>query len=206
MKPLILAVFAVFLTTIALAQFDLAPYQSSGDDLNALSEDFFYPQYFRETDRITLSNLIAEIRFRFEFFAGISPESKHSSCFIMQKRINRAVEKMRTEQSELPFKRIDDDLIFNELSPLYEYLKPMPRKVTLRCGFKSVGDLDNDGVVYCTFHGPSFDTEFYTRHRHRFDSARPLINSFEIVEMLIFFPALLILPITWYVMKKALEK
>lgn len=206
MRLFIFAFLAVFLPAIAVAQFDLAPYQSPGDDLNALSEEFFYPPYFRETDRINLSNLIAEIRFRFEFFAGISPESKHSSCFIMQKRINRAVERMRTEQSELPFKRIDDDLIFNELSPLSEYLKPMPSKVSLRCSFSSIGDLDNDGVVYCTFHGPSFDTDFYARHRHRFDSARPLINSFEIVEMLIFFPALLILPITWYVMKKALEK
>jgi len=204
LKPFLIVLCAVLLPAMALAQFDLESYQSSGDDLNTLSENFFYPPYFRETDRITLSNLIAEIRFRFEFFAGISPESKHSSCFVMQNRINRAVEKMRAEKSELPFKRIDDNLIFNESSPLSEYLKPVPRKIAPRCSFRSVGNLDNDVVVYCTFHGISFDTDFYARHRHRFDSARPLINSFEIVEMLIFFPTLLILPITWYVMKKAL--
>lgn len=202
----LLLLFITMLPLAAMAGFDIAPYQSPGPEFNQLNEDFFYPLYFREADKVNLYNLIAEIRFRLEFFAGIKPEPRHLNCYRMQKRINRAIENMRDEMAELPFKRVDDNLLFDESSPMHDFLKPMPKIATLRCSYSSIGDISKNGTIYCLFHGPSDDTEFYAKNRERFDSVRPLVNSFEIVEMFFFFPALLILPVTWYIMKKALEK
>ncbi len=205
-RKLSAVLFFFLLPFIAQADFDLSSYQTPGPELKQLGEEFFYPPFFKESDKVNLGNLIAEIRFRFEFFSGVKPEPRYANCYRMQKRINRAIERMKDEMSELPFKRVDDDLLFNESSPLHDFLKPMPRKATLRCSYSSIGDITANGSVYCLFHGPSDDTDFYAKNRELFDSARPLVNSFEIVEMLVFFPALLILPVTWYIMKKALEK
>lgn len=188
------------------AEFDLSGYQEVEFSKDSLPVDFYYPEFFKETESLSYRNIVAEIRFRLEFVAGIRPEPRQYNCFKMQKRIEKSLERMKEALGKLPFKRIDDELLFNETSPLNEYLKPMPRKATLRCSYHAVGDADNGGAIFCRYHGPADDSEFYTDQRAQFDAARPMVTSFEIVEFLIFFPALLILPVTWYLMKKVLEK
>ncbi len=113
---------------------------------------------------------------------------------------------MVASAGQLPFNFIDDRLIYSDESPLSAFLRPMPFKITDYCSFKSFGDLRKDGTVYCTYHGPDIEGSFYNAHRQEFASARPAFTAFDLVELLIFLPALIVVPVTWLILKKALEK
>ncbi len=188
------------------AAFDSTPYQIPLATSAGIPDDLLYPPYFQETDQITINNVIAEIRSRFEFISGVRPEPSYLICFKMQHRIDKALERTFTARKELPFSYIDDRLIYHPESPFFEYLRPMPMKSTDFCSFKSFGDLLHGGTVYCAYHGPDINGKFYRDHQHELEKSRPLFTAFDLVELLIFLPALLIIPVIWLIMKKALQK
>jgi hypothetical protein len=181
------------------AEFDLLPYQSIYLHQENASASFYYPPYFRETGSLSFLNILAELRFRFEFLAGLRPEPYYHNCFKMQKRIEKSLERMASAVKTLPFRRIDDELIFNEESPLAEYLRPVPRKTSPRCSYRSIGDISSGGAVFCEYHGPAEDSDFYQKNRQHFDAARPAFTAFEVVEIMFFL-------LTWFVMKKVLNR
>lgn len=202
----IIALLLLLIGNSAFAEFDLVPYQSEQEVSDLVPREILYPEYFQRTDQLSLRNIMAELRFRFEFVMGIKPEPRYRYCYKMQKRIEKALERMIAAEKKLPFKFIDDALLFNMESPLAEYLKPVPLKINERCGYKSFGELGGSGIIYCVYHGLDGDSDFYKRHQHQFEGARPFITAFDIVELMIFLPAMLVLPLTWIIMKKTLEK
>lgn len=187
------------------AAFDLTPYQIPASDTIRIPDEILYPQYFRETDEVTFENIIAEFRSRFQFFSGLRSDSSERICYKMQRRINKGLERLVASAGQLPFNSIDDQMIFDDESPLSPFLRPMPVKHSEYCSFKSFGDLKNGGTVYCAYHGIDVGSSFYKTHLHEFEVARPAFTAFDLVELLIFFPALLVIPVTWLVLKKALE-
>ena len=193
------------LTGVVRAEFDLKPYRVGNVASAAIPQELLYPEYFRKTDQINLPNLMNEFRARFEFFSGMGSEPSYRSCFKMQRRIYKGLERMIASAGCLPFNRIDDALIYSDDSPLLEYLRPMPLKTSDFCSFRSFGDPMASGTVYCVFHGADMDGQFYQTHLLEFNAARPAITVFDLVEMLIFLPALFIIPVVWLILKKALE-
>lgn len=186
--------------------FDLSPYQEIEYPKESLPADFFYPRFFRETESVSYRNIVSEIKFRLELIAGLNPEPRQLGCYKVQRRIDKAIQQMKKATGIIPFKSLDSKLLFDESSPLSEYLRPPSREATVQCSYHIAGDIEVDGFIFCKYHGPADDSVFYKKNRAAFDTARPLVTSFEIVEFLIFLPALVILPITWYVMKKILAK
>lgn len=210
-----LALFLVMLTLIPaitghsapLAQeFDLTPYQQPVASDAAIPAEILYPPFFKEIDAINLKNIYREIRSRFHFFAGLRLEPSYFNCYKMQRRIDKALERMIADKGELPFSSLDDRLLYDQKSPLEPYLRPMPLKSTGNCTFKSFGDLRHGGIAYCAYHGPDVNGSFYNEHFAEISQARPLFTSFDMVELLLFLPALLILPFIWWISKKALQK
>lgn len=197
----------LFFSSSVLAEFDISFYQkeiiATGTEIPG---EILYPEYFRRTDLVTLRNIVAEVRFRLEFMLGIRPEPRYRNCYKMQKRLAKALERMVAAEKSLPFNFVDDELVFHPDSPLAAYLKPMPLKISDRCSYKSFGDPEKNGVLYCAYHGVDMDSEFYQTHQHSFNSVRPWLTAFDIVELLIFMPAMLIIPVTWLIMKKVLDK
>lgn len=188
------------------AEFDAAAYETAAPAIASMPADFFYPPYFRETDGLTLRNIRHEIRFRLEFIAGVRPEPRYINCFKMQKRIARAIERYKTAGRDPVLRSLDDNLLFDPSSPLEEFLRPMPVPPTTRCSYKSAGDLSGEGMIYCVYHGPVHDSAVYRKYEQRFNSEKPFITAFDFVEMLIFSPVLIILPVTWLIMRKVLDK
>lgn len=206
MKLTGLLLLLVCVCSPAFAKFDQAAYQVAEPPIASMAGDFFYPAYFKQTDELTFRNIRHEIVFRLEFISGVRPEPRYMNCFKMQKRIEKALERYVAAGEKLVLRRLDDELLFNGASPLEKYLRPMPIPPTSRCGYKSAGDLSGDGMIYCVYHGPLHDSACYRKHRHLFDAEKPFFTAFDFVELLIFLPALLILPVTWLIMRKLLEK
>lgn len=202
----VIVLLLLFICNSAFAEFNLAPYQAEQVTTDVIPAEILYPEYFQRIDKLSLRNIMAELHFRFEFILGIGPESGSRNCYKMQKRIHKALERMTAAEKIIPFKFIDDLLLFNMESPLADYLKPMPLKTSERCSYKSFGELGGSGVVYCVYHGPDSDSDFYQRHQHKFEAARPIFTAFDLVELMIFMPAMLIFPLTWVIMKKTLER
>jgi len=210
-----LALFLVLLTlapvmlnrSALLAQeFDLTPYQQPVASDTAIPAEILYPPFFREIDAINLKNIYREIRSRFHFFTGLRLEPSYFNCYKMQRRIDKALERMIADKSELLFSSLDDRLLYDQKSPLEPYLRPMPLKSTNNCTFKSFGDLRHGGIIYCAYHGSDVNGSFYNEHFAEISRARPLFTSFDMVELIIFLPALLILPFIWWISKKALQR
>lgn len=206
MKLYCLLLMMLSLCLTSFAGFDATSYEEAGTPLASMPDDFFYPLYFRETDSLSLRNIRHEIKFRFEFFAGVRPEPPYMSCFKMQKRIDRALERYRTAGINPVLRSCDDNLLFSQDSPLESYLRPIPVPPTSLCSYKSAGDLSGDGMIYCVYHGPVHDSAIYRRYEDRFNRRKPFITAFDLVELLIFSPVLIILPVTWLIMRKVLEK
>jgi hypothetical protein len=82
----------------------------------------------------------------------------------------------------------------------------MPVPPTTNCSYKSAGDLAGEGMIYCIYHGPVHDSAVYRKYEHCFNAEKPFITAFDLVELMIFSPVLIILPITWFIMRKVLEK
>ncbi len=203
-----LRIFVLLLCLLAgtaRAEFDLKPYVVELASSAAIPDELLYPEYFRKTDQITIANLVNEFRARFEFFSGMGSEPSYHSCFKMQRRIYRGLERMIASAGHLPFNRIDDALIYSDDSPFFEHLRPMPLKTTDYCSFRSFGDLPASGTVYCIYHGTDMNGRFYQAHLQEFNATRPAFTVFDLVELLIFLPALLIIPVVWLILKKALE-
>ncbi|PKL41709.1 MAG: hypothetical protein CVV41_17390 [Candidatus Riflebacteria bacterium HGW-Riflebacteria-1] len=190
----------------AFAGFDATAYEKAEPPLASMPIDFFYPPYFKQNDSLTLRNIRQEIVFRIEFIAGIRPEPRYMNCFKMQKRIENALNKYREADEKLVLRRLDDELVFNESSPLEKYLRPMPIPATNNCSYRSAADLSSEGMLYCVYHGPLQDSEVYQKYEHLFTAEKPFITAFDFVELLIFSPVLLIMPVTWLIMRKLLEK
>lgn len=75
-------------------------------------------------------------------------------CYFSQKIIKGAMQ-MYNSENTLPMRRINDDLVSLQDSPLIpDYLKfPFPRPTTA-CKYKSIGDITKGNlIIYCTFHG-----------------------------------------------------
>ena len=201
----LLTIILLLINCPVAADFDMTPYQLAETASITISADILYPEYFCERDRVTLNNIISEFRFRLRFFLGSRPEHGWKNCFKMQNRIEHGLRRMLEAEKSLPFKRLDDNLLYNPESPLLQYLRPIPLKSSEKCSFKSLGELGHGGAVYCVYHGLNHNSDFYRHHQHEFDNARPFITAYDVVEIMIFLPALLILPITWMIMKRALE-
>lgn len=195
-------VLALFLSfTPAYADFDIAPYAQ--ENTASITRDIFYPEYFKETDPINISNIFSEFKSRYEFFAGISAVPTSKYCFKLQARIDKWI-KNANKKGLNPYKWVDDELLFNKSSPLHNLIRPTIEKPDDRCSFVSYGDLNKAGGVFCKFHGPDPRSEFYQAHNHDFLNARPFITAYDITEILIFLPFMMVIPISWLVMKKIL--
>jgi hypothetical protein len=201
-----LAILLVFVGHTLLAGFDLFPYQQVLASDSAIPDEILYPRFFRESDKISLQNIANEIRARLDFFKGLRPEPSYFNCYKMQRRIEKSLERMLAAEKHLPFNFIDDRLIYDPLSPLFEHLRPMPLKSTDFCSFKSYGSLAGSGTVYCVYHGSDIRGDFFQRHQREANDIRPLMTAFDVVELLIFLPALLLIPVIWLILKKSLEK
>lgn len=188
------------------ADFDAAAYERAEPPLASMTKDFFSPPYFRQADSLSLRNIRQEIVFRLEFISGVRPEPRYMNCFKMQKRIEKALLKYREAGENLKLRRIDDELLFNEASPLGKYLRPMPIPPTNNCSYRSAGDLSAEGMLYCVYHGPLQDSEVYRKYEQLFMAEKPFFTAFDFVELLIFSPVLLILPLTWLIMRKVLDR
>ncbi|GAB4267211.1 MAG: hypothetical protein Kow0029_01570 [Candidatus Rifleibacteriota bacterium] len=184
------------------AEFDVTPYLS--DNTASFSNDIFYPEYFKQTDEITIGNLINEFKNRYEFFFGIGADQRHRQCFRLQDRINKWLKREKKQKGFVTYKWLDDEIIFNEESPLQQQIRPKPRKVDDCCSYVSFGKLGEDGAVFCKYHGPDPQSEFYQNHIHRFTALRPLITAYDITEILIFIPFIMVIPVSWFIMKKVL--
>ncbi len=196
----------VCLSVASFADFDAGAYEVAETPVASMSSDFFYPPFFRDTDRLTFHNIKREIVFRLEFISGVRPEPRYMNCYKMQKRIERALKRYQEASNTAVLRRLDDELLFNSESPLAPYLKPMPVPPTTRCSYKSAGDLSEDGMTYCVYHGPVHNSTAHRRYAKYFSREKPYFTAFDLVELLIFSPVLLILPVTWYIMRKVLEK
>lgn len=193
-------------TELSAQEFDLTPYQQPVASAAAIPAEILYPPFFREIDAINFKNIYREIRSRFHFFAGLRLEPSYFNCYKMQRRIDKALERMIADKGKLPFASLDDRLLYDQNSPLEPYLRPMPLKSTTDCTFKSFGDLRHGGIIYCAYHGPDVNGSFYKEHYAEISQARPIFTSFDMVELMIFLPALLILPFIWWISKKALQR
>lgn len=191
----------------ALADFDLSAYQQTPASTFVIPEEILYPKFFRESDSLSLQNIITEIRSRIDFVKGLRHEPSYFNCYKMQRRISKGLERMLAAEKQLPFNFVDDHLIYDPQSPLFDYLRPMPLKSTDFCSFRSYGDLTGSGsTIYCVYHGADMRGEFFRRYQGEASRLRPLMTAFDIVELLIFLPALLFIPAIWLILKKALEK
>jgi len=190
----------------SFADFDTTVYEAAGTPIASMPADFFYPPYFREADGLTYRNIRQEIIFRMDFLSGVRPEPRYMNCFKMQKRIKRGLERYRAAGIKPVLRSLDDNLLFSPDSPLEEFLRPIPVPPTIHCSYKSAGDLTGDGVIYCVYHGPVHDSAAYRKYEQRFNAEKPFITAFDLVEMLIFLPVLIILPVTWFIMRKVLDK
>lgn len=198
---------AIHNRSVLLAQeFDLTPYQQTVASDAAIPAEILYPPFFRKIDAINLKNVYREIRSRFHFFAGLRLEPSYFNCYKMQRRIDKALERMVADKGALLFSSLDDRLLYDRNSPLEPYLRPMPLKSDISCTFKSFGDLRHGGIIYCAYHGPDVNGSFYKEHYDKIAQARPVFTSFDMVELIIFLPALLILPFIWWISKKALQR
>ncbi len=193
-------------SSVSAQEFDLVPYQQPVASAAAIPAEILYPPFFQQIDAINPKNIYREIRSRFHFFAGLRLEPSYFNCYKMQRRIDKAIERMIADKGELPFSSLDDRLLYDQNSPLEPYLRPMPFKATNNCTFKSFGDLRHGGITYCAYHGPDVNSRFYQEHAAEISRSRPLFTSFDMVELIIFLPALLILPFIWWISKKALQR
>lgn len=201
-KFLILTTIFILMAMPVAAEFDLGPYLV--EKTATMSTAVFYPGYLQSTDPVTLANIIAEFKHRYEFFLGITSESQQKACFNMQKRINTWLKKLQQRPEKPGFKWADDNLIFNETSPLFAMIRPGPFKTTDECSYISYGDLIQDGGVFCSYHGPDPESEFYQAHVHQFVEARPFFTAYDVTEILIFLPFVMVIPVTWLIMKRFL--
>ncbi|MEW6708441.1 MAG: hypothetical protein AB1403_01345 [Candidatus Riflebacteria bacterium] len=197
------AVILLLSASSVMAEFNAEMYRR--ENPASLSPSIFYPDFFKTTDPITMANLIREFKHRYEFFVGISSESRQKSCFKIQNRVNQWLKKFQ-QAKKIDFKWADDELIFNEESPLFLMIRPGPFKSEDNCKFLSYGDIASDGGVFCCFHGPDPQSEFYQAHVHQFVEARPFFTAYDLTEILIFLPFILVLPVSWLIMKKFLAK
>lgn len=183
-------------------EFDESPYLQNNPA--SFSAELFYPEFLRETDPITINNIVTEFRNRYEYFAGTSKESGQKACFDVQRRINRWIKRQSKRKGGFIYKWVDDRLLFDKDSPLRAKIRPTPIKAEYYCSFVSFGDLAKDGGVFCSYHGPDPRSDFYQNHIHRFTEARPFVTAYDITEILIFLPFLMVIPISWLIMKKVL--
>jgi len=203
MKNLLVIVLFFLLSMNAVMAFDDGKYRNEMPA--SLTPEIFYPGFFKETDPITFENVFAEFKHRYEFFTGITSESTQKSCFKVQNQINRWLKKLQKRKEKIPFLWADDELLFNEESSLHYMIKPMLIKPEVECNYLSYGDISSDGGVFCLFHGPDPSSEFYQAHAHEFAEARPFITAYDLTEIIIFIPFILVVPITWLIMKKSLS-
>ncbi len=185
---------------------DIADYQNIFMSEDEVNDSVFYPDYFRDVDRLSYRNIIAEFKFRLEFIAGLRPRPSFLACFEHQGKITAAVNNLKQNQGRLGFKRIDDALLNSENSPLKGLVKSPGRRLSLNCSYQTIGNLEESGTIYCTYHGPSHSSPFHKQNIDRFMQARPILTAFDLVELMIFLPALISLPIIWLITKKLLEK
>lgn len=196
---------AIFFLAVLLplqAEFDYSSYLK--ENPATISADIFYPGFFKETDAINLDNIAKEFKHRYEFFVGIANESRQKACFKTQNRINKWLSRLQQKPDQFPFKWADDRLLFQQDSPLYQMIRPRPSRVDDNCVYISYGDLQKDGRVFCRYHGPEPQSEFYQAHAHQFIETRPFITAYDVTEILIFLPFIMVIPITWLIMKKFL--
>jgi hypothetical protein len=202
LKACMVFLFILLVSIPSYSQFDTEKYMKPMTA--TLTEDIFYPKFYKETDPITLNNILNEFKSRYEFFFGISSESRQSACFKVQKRANETLAKLRKKNKKIPYKWADNELLFSEESPVYQASNRVLTKADEKCQFISYGDLNASGGVFCTYHGPDPESEFYRNYSHKFIKARPFITAYDITEILIFLPFLMVVPISWLIMKKFL--
>lgn len=201
-----LVLLLVCVSVAGLANFDATVYEVAEAAVASMPSDFFYPPYFRDSDQLSFYNIRSEIAFRLDFISGVRPEARYMNCYKMQKRILKALERYGKASNTAVLRRLDDNLLFNSESVLEAYLRPIPVPPTTRCSYRSAGDLSSDGIVYCVYHGPVRDSAAYRKYEKYFSREKPFFTAFDLVELLIFSPVLLVLPVTWYIMQKVLEK
>lgn len=109
---------------------------------------------------------------------------------------------MREKPETVFCKWADNRLLFDEESPIFKTIRPAPWKPFEECRYSSYGELDGDGEVFCLFHGPDPLSKFYQAHEHQFTEARPFITAYDVTEILIFLPFIMVIPITWVIMKR----
>lgn len=202
MKHFLLLLFLASRLLPAFGEFNPEPYKK--ENTASFSEDYFYPERYKQTDPITISNIFREFKNRYEFFVGIGLEPTQNSCFKLQNKADKWLKRLKEQKSPLQFKWIDDELLFNEESPLNIKIRPGLIKPDDRCSYVSYADPGSEGGIFCKFHGPDPRSSFYQRHIHKFVGVRPFITAYDVTEILIFFPFMLVIPISWLILKKIL--
>ena len=156
-----------------------------------ITDKAIYPDFLRENDQISLDKIYSCLKVRYEFVIGITPENYTQECHKILDQIENAI-KIYNAEHKTPIRQIDSDLILNTNSPLKKYIRRKITKISGKCSFSSSGDLTQNGVIYCKYHGISYKSDSFKIHAQTLDSMRPMFNSDDIADLLIFFPALLL--------------
>lgn len=195
------AVLIGFILIVGVGALLMGARTSSG--VSGLPEEMLYPKYLKNRDEISYTNVRNELRFRFWAHKFNFRELPHENCYKMQRRLGKALEIMREAGAPIP--EINDETAFDEKSPIREYMKLQAKRPHGECSFSAYKeDANANEVIYCKYHGLDRDmhNDFAKRHIGDFRAARPFINAFDVAELILFLPALIIFGITLIVLKK----
>ncbi len=168
--------------------------QTDSSFTNQYPQKLLYPDYYKSTDEITWENIKDFLSFKLAFLRGRRPEKVYVRCHRFQRRITKFVGQA-IKDGELDVKQIDNDFLFKENSGIEKVFPSIPKMPSANCEFHSFGNLKNDCVLYCDYHGIDLESDFFKNHRKELEKSKPFLTSEDIADIILFSPSLVMLVI-----------
>lgn len=197
-------VFVIFPINVSFADFDIGKYSQPVGNIASPPEALIHPKYLLKRNKLTWKNIKRCLIIRYEFLFGIKPDVRNEKCYRIQRRINKALKKLRENDPSIEIARLDDKLVFSEQSPLRDY-KPPRKKTTLFCHYLSCGDLRKDGFIYCDYHGVKYGSKVYKRYKKQIDAATNVLTPDDLIDLLMLILFLLVPIVSWVILVKILN-
>jgi hypothetical protein len=121
------------------------------------------------------------------------------------RKIEEAI-KLLKDEKEISIRWIDNNFVLNPKSPIRKVQKFRKRRTYRECKYSSNGDLASGGVVFCCYHGIAFDSPSYQKYKDQIEKHRPLITPDDVVDLILFSPIVLIIPLIYYILIYILNK
>lgn len=194
--------FILFITTsihilladnnIASNALKLSEKASQSEKGNNLPNLFLYPDYFKNSDQITWENIKKELFFKYSYLKGKRPEKPYVKCHKFQRRITKFI-KEAIVSGTINISEVNNNFLFTMGSGIEKVFTSKPIIPDEKhCKFHSIGNLKENCLIYCDYHGMDFNNDFFNNHKDLFEKQKPFLVAEDIAELIIFIPTFIL--------------